>query len=401
MRIRRSIRGASVSMSRFDPRLISEPLEQRRREGTLRQRTIISSRRGSRITVDGREYVNFSSNDYLGLATSPMLMAAWREGAELWGAGSGASPLVTGMTAAHEELEQFICGFLGMEAALLFSSGFAANQAAVKTFVPRGGVIHADRLAHASLAEAAMLSGARLFRFRHNDPVSLRRSLELHGPGLIITEGVFSMDGDEAPLGAILSLADEFHAPVLLDDAHGFGVLGDGGRGSVSAQGLAHSSFDLVVGTFGKAFGTGGAFVAGERAVISCLVNFAREYVYSTHMPPCCAHATLAAMKYASRNESLRERLRENIAFFRERMACSPLEILPSRVSIQPVMAGSSARALAMSSLLRERGIFAGAIRPPTVPQGTARIRLSVTAAHTREDLELLASALDEAGRLS
>ncbi len=387
-------------MSRFDIADFQKKLDERRTEGNYRTCPVISSRTGTVIETGGRSYLNFSSNDYLGMAASEELAGAWCRGTEIWKGGSGASPLVTGLTGAHRSLESFIADFLGVEAAVLFSSGFAANQAVIKTFCRPGTFIYADRLSHASLQEAAVLSGAELRRFTHNDPDSLKRFLEKGGKGLIVTEGVFSMDGDEAPLAEILSLADRYGMPVFLDDAHGFGVHGTGGRGTVSVQGFRHGDFDLVTGTFGKAYGTGGAFVAGNRVLIEYMVNFAREYIYSTHMPPAQAYATEFSMRYVAEHEELRNRLRCNVEHFRSAMAQTGYLLGESHHSIQPLILGSSEKAVSMSSFLKSRGIFAGAIRPPTVPKNTARIRFTITSAHTGDDIAFLVESLKEAEKL-
>lgn len=387
-------------MSRFNIAQYQKKLDERRIEGNYRACPVISSRTETRIEIGGRSCLNFSSNDYLGMAASEELARAWCRGSEIWKGGSGASPLVTGLTEAHRSLEAFIADFLGVEAVILFSSGFAANQAVIKTFCHPGTFIYADRLSHASLQEAAALSGAELRRFTHNDPGSLKRFLEKGGKGLIVTEGVFSMDGDEAPLAEILSLADRFGMPVFLDDAHGFGVHGVGGRGTVSAQGFRHSDFDLVTGTFGKAYGTGGAFVAGSRVLIEYMVNFAREYIYSTHMPPAQAYATEFSMRYAAEHEELRDRLQGNVEQFRKAMEQTDYLLGESHHSIQPLILGSSEKAVSMSTFLKSHGIYAGAIRPPTVPKNTARIRFTLTSAHTGDDIAFLAETLKEAEKL-
>jgi 8-amino-7-oxononanoate synthase len=397
MRISKNTGDASDSMNRFNLKKLRQELEGRKTDNIYRSCPEVLSRNGTRITVGDREYVNFSSNDYLGMAMSGNLSEAWQRGLQIWKCGSGASPLVTGLTAAHVSLQNFICEYLGVEAVILFSSGFAANQAVIKSFCPSGTTIYADRLSHASLQEAASMTGARLNRFLHNDPASLKRYLEKGGTGLIVTEGVFSMDGDEAPLAEIIELADTYGIPVLLDDAHGFGVHGHQGRGTVSAQGLRHSDFDVVTGTFGKAFGTGGAFVAGSRTIIDYMINFAREYIYSTHMPPAQAYATEFSMRYVSEHEELREILRDNVTLFKSLMAETNCRLVNSENSIQPLILGSSEKTTMMSEFLREHGIYAGAIRPPTVPRNTARIRLTITAAHTEEDIVLLTETIREA----
>ena len=285
---------------------IRAALARRRQEGNFRSCSCVQRRSGAHIWVDGREYINFSSNDYLGMAASAVLEEAWRRGLEIWGAGSGASPLVTGMSDIHRELAAWIADFLDMEAVLLFSSGFAANQAVIKTFCGSDTVFYMDRLAHASLQDAAMHSKGRLLRFTHNSPESLERYMRKYGPGLVVTEGVFSMDGDQPPLAEILEVAERYGSDVMLDDAHGFGVLGEQGRGTVNAQNLTHDRFAIVTGTFGKAYGTGGAFVATSAENAAYMENFAREYIYSTFMPPAQAYATLRSMQYVAEEPFMR-----------------------------------------------------------------------------------------------
>jgi len=385
--------------SRFDFLKINEQLDERRAENVFRSCACIEERHGTEIRIDGRDYINFCSNDYLGLSSDPDLMKAWKDGIDIWGCGSGASPLVTGLTRAHRELQDEIKDWLGVEEVILFNSGFAANQAVVKALNGRNTVIYADRLAHASLQEASVLSGARYVRFLHNDPVSLQGKLAPR-TGMIITEGVFSMDGDEAPLAEIRKLAEDSGNIFFLDDAHGFGVHGAEGKGTVSRQGLRHRDIDVVMGTFGKALGTSGAFVAGSREFIDYMINFSREYIYSTHMAPNVAHATRKAVRIVRERDELREELRAKVDYFRSRIAQLCLTVSQSTTSIQPIIIGSSEKALQWSGKLKSFGCYVSAIRHPTVPKNTARLRVTVTANHSYEQIDKLIEGLSSCQQL-
>ncbi len=369
----------------------------RREQGLLRQRQVLQSGQGASLLIDGRRYLNFSSNDYLGAAAQPIIAAAWQQGLEEWGAGSGASPLVTGYTQAHQDLEQALARWLGVEAVLLFSTGFAANQAVLKALLKPSHRQWQDRLNHASLQEAGAMVSARMHRFRHNDMVHLATQLQ-SAAGLIISEGVFSMDGDQAPCDELLALAEASGNWLMLDDAHGFGVHGRGGRGTLDVQGVVPARVSILVGTFGKAFGTAGAFVAGSRELIDYLLNFARDYVYSTHMPASQAVATLAALHWVSQADAERAHLQQLIAYFRHEAAAAGLTLMPSTSAIQPLLVGDSGKALSWANRLREQGCWVTAIRPPTVPAGMARLRLTLTASHSFADVDLLVRALTAAG---
>lgn len=360
--------------------------------GLLRIRQPLESCGAGRIRRDGREYINFSSNDYLGAAGVPQIQAAWQQGIADWGCGSGASPLVTGYTKAHAQLEECLAEWLGVEAVLLFSSGFAANQAVIKTLLTKQHQQWQDKLNHASLQEAGALSPARLRRFQHNDMAQLASQLVPHS-GLVISEGVFSMDGDQAPCQRLLQLTQESGNWLMIDDAHGFGVHGEQGRGTLTLQGVAHSAVQIVIGTFGKAFGTAGAFMAGSRVLIDYMVNFARDYVYSTHMPPSQAVATLAALRWVQQADAERQHLRALVQQFREGATGLGLRLMPSMTAIQPVLIGDSDVAVAIATRLRELGCWTTAIRPPTVPAGSARIRVTLTAAHSSVDVSRLLDA--------
>ena len=370
-------------------------LNERAQQGLLRQRQLLQSGQGRYITLNDRRYLNFSSNDYLGLAAEPFLIEAWQEGLDRWGVGSGASPLVTGYTEAHAKLEQTLAEWLQVESVLLFSTGFGANQAVIKALLQKDHIQYQDRLNHASLQEAGAQSPAKMLRFRHNDMAHLASLLQPRS-GLIISEGVFSMDGDQAPCQQLAELAAQSSNWLMLDDAHGIGVLGEQGRGTLSQQGVASDREHIRMATFGKALGVAGAFVGGSRQLTDYLVNFARDYVYSTHMPPAQAHAISAAVAWVKQADAERAHLQALIQQFKAGIADLGLVAGESSTAIQPLIIGDADKAVAVANKLRERGLWITAIRPPTVPKGTARLRITLTAAHQPSDVSLLLNELKE-----
>lgn len=370
-------------------------LNGRARQGLLRQRQTLQSGQGRYITLNDRRYLNFSSNDYLGLAAKPFLIKAWQEGLERWGVGAGASPLVTGYTEAHAKLEQTLAEWLQVESVLLFSTGFGANQAVIKALLQKEHIQYQDRLNHASLQEAGAQSPAKMLRFRHNDMTHLASLLQPHS-GLIMSEGVFSMDGDQAPCQQLAELAAQSDNWLMLDDAHGIGVLGEQGRGTLSHQGVAPDRVHIRMATFGKALGVSGAFVGGSRQLTDYLVNFARDYVYSTHMPPAQAHAISAAVEWVKQADAERAHLQALIQQFKAGITELGLVAGESSTAIQPLIIGDADKAVAVANKLRERGLWVTAIRPPTVPKGTARLRITLTAAHQPSDISLLLKELNE-----
>lgn len=372
-------------------------LAERRAADLYRQRPLLESPQGPEAVVDGRAVLAFCSNDYLGLANHPEVIAALRAGAERWGAGGGASHLVIGHSGPHHELELALAEFTGRPRALLFSTGYMANLGAVTALVGKGDSVLEDRLNHASLLDAGLLSGARFSRYLHNDAASLASRLDkAEGNTLVVTDGVFSMDGDLADLPALCAKAREKGAWVMVDDAHGFGPLGATGGGIVEHFGLGLEDVPVLVGTLGKAFGTAGAFVAGSEELIETLVQFARPYIYTTSQPPAVACATLKSLELLQKESWRREHLNRLIQRFREGAAEIGLTLMDSPTPIQPILVGDSARALRLAALLRERGILVGAIRPPTVPAGSARLRVTFSASHSEAQLELLLLALSE-----
>jgi 8-amino-7-oxononanoate synthase len=359
---------------------------------------------GGKIRIEGRTYLNFSSNDYLNLARHPDVVAKAAEALQTTGCGATASRLVTGTLALHDELEQKLARHKGYPCALLFGSGFLANVGTIPALMGKNDHVFADKLVHASIVDAITLSRANLYRFRHNDVEHLNELLKgkttTSGRKLIVTESVFSMDGDLGPLQDIAHVAERHGAMVMVDEAHATGVFGPRGSGLVREWGL-ESSVNISLGTLSKAFGGYGGFVACSEPVRAFLINHARSLIYSTALPPPVVAAALGALQVIEASCDLGAQLLGNAAAFRNRLEEAGLNTGNSASQIIPVMVGENSKALAISQKLREHGIIAVAIRPPTVPRGTARIRLSVTLAHTKEDLEnvgqvIIATAQDE-----
>jgi 8-amino-7-oxononanoate synthase len=379
---------------------LQQDLDERNALGLLRQRRMLQSPQAPHIIVDGKSYLSFCSNDYLGLANHPRLIAALQQGAQQHGVGAGAAHLVSGHGATHHQLEHELAAFVGKPAALLFSTGYMANLGVVQALVNRGDTVLADKLNHASLNDAMQLSRAAVKRYRHNDMAHLAQLLEQAGSGrkLVITDAVFSMDGDLARLPELLALCERYDAWLLIDDAHGFGVLGGQGRGS-----LVHFRLDspriIYMATLGKAAGVFGAFVAAERVVIDTLVNHARSYVYTTATPPALASALLESLRQIENGDGLRSHLLRLIAQLRSGLRGLPWSVMPSATAIQPLLVGSNQAASNLSDRLRESGIWVAAIRPPTVPSGTARLRITLSAAHRAADVTRLIEALHELAR--
>ena len=363
-----------------------------------RHRRIVESAPGREIVVNGRTLLNFCSNDYLGLAADPRVSAAFRGGVDRWGAGSGASHLVTGHTAAHHELEEALADFTGRPRALLFGSGYAANVGTINALVGPGDHVFEDRLNHASLLDGGWLSRATFTWFNHADAADLETRLVASADSprrkLIVSDGTFSMDGDLCPLPALTAAAQRHEAWLMIDDAHGFGVHGRDGCGVVDPATHGIRDVPVLVGTLGKAFGTAGAFVAGDEVLIETLIQRARNYIYTTALPPAVAVATLESLRIARAEAWRRERLQELIARFRAGATELGLHLHPSTTPIQPVLVGESAAALALSATLESRGILVAAIRPPTVPAGTARLRVTFSALHEPADVDRLLAAL-------
>ncbi len=384
-------------------------LEQRKQAHRYRERLTrqpydsesCSSHQGAalhaQIVLDGDQYLGFCSNDYLGLAGHSDVVASLQDCSAVMGVGSTASHLVCGHSEYHHKLEREIAEFTGRERALLFSTCYMANLGVVSALTGRGDTIFEDRLNHASLIDAGLLSRAQLKRFRHNDYHHLAQLLpSASGRKLVVVDGVFSMDGDIAPLPEFVELCTQHDAALMVDDAHGFGVLGQQGGGSAEYFGLSQSQLPILVGALGKAFGTFGAFVAGSNALIETLIQFARPYIYTTAMPPALAAATSTSLALLKEESWRRDNLKQRIEQFRAGAQRLGLSLLNSNTPIQPVLLGDDARVLEVAGKLKERRILVGAIRPPTVPEGTARLRITLSAVHTQKNIEQLLQALDE-----
>ena len=375
-------------------------LAARRADNLYRQRPLLESPQGPQVVVDGQPLLAFCSNVYLGLANHPQVIEAWQAGASRWGVGGGASHLVIGHSRPHHALEEALAEFTARPRALLFSNGYMANMGAVTALAGQGDTVLEDRLNHASLLDAGLLSGARFSRYLHNDAASLASRLEKAvGHTLVVTDGVFSMDGDVANLPALAREARAKGAWLMVDDAHGFGPLGATGGGIVEHFGLSQHDVPVLVGTLGKAFGTSGAFVAGSEALIESLIQFARPYIYTTSQPPALACATLKSLELLRSEHWRREHLNTLIRQFRAGAQQIGLQLMDSFTPIQPIMIGDSAEAVRLSQQLRERGVLVTAIRPPTVPVGSARLRVTLSAAHTEAQVQLLLNALNDCWR--
>lgn len=377
---------------------IDEALADRRQADALRTRQCVAQGAGRWLVRDGQRYRNFSSNDYLGLSQHPAVVRAWQQGADKYGVGSGGSGHVSGYTLAHQQLEAGLADWLGYPRALLFISGFAANQAVIAALGKKEDRIVADRLSHASLLEAASLSPAELRRFAHNDAPHLAALLAkpIGGEQLVVTEGVFSMDGDSAPLADIALATRQANGWLMVDDAHGIGVCGDEGRGSCHARQVAP---DILIVTFGKGVGVSGAAVLCSESLADYLTQFARHLIYSTSMPPAQAAAISASLAVIRSEEGAQRRHKLNalIAQFRAGAQAQKLQVTASDSAIQPLIVGENSRALHLAAQLRANGFWVTAIRPPTVPPGTARLRLTLTAAHEPEDITQLLEILHDA----
>jgi|UniRef100_A0A7C3V6L8 8-amino-7-oxononanoate synthase len=355
---------------------------------------------GGKLRVGGRVLVNLSSNDYLGLSRDPRLIEAAREAAARWGVGAGASRLVAGHLALHREVEEKLAAFKGTEAAVIFSTGYMANLGTISALMGPGDTVFGDRLNHASIYDGIKLAGAQLVRFPHRDLNRLEALLQKAGPGrrLIVTDTVFSVDGDLAPLKEMVELKERYGAVLMIDEAHATGVLGPRGAGLAEELGLT-SRVEVHLGTFSKALGSLGGYVAGDRRLIDYLHNRARSFIYSTAMPPPILGAIGAALDLVVREPERRTYLQSEAKIFREALGQAGFDLRGSETQIVPVVAGDNARTLELAARLKERGLMAVALRPPTVTPGRARVRFSLTAAHAREDLAAAREAIIEVGR--
>jgi 8-amino-7-oxononanoate synthase len=373
-------------------------LAEREQAGLLRQLKVLDTVKGSQLGFQGKSFLNFSGNDYLGLATDPTVIAALQQGASEFGVGSTGSPLISGQQQPHQQLCDEICDWLKVEAVLLFSSGFAANQAMLLGLCAEDEVLLLDKLSHASMIDAALQLTGGYKRFLHNDLKSLETSLQnqANGFSVVATEGVFSMDGDSPDLLSVHKLCQQYQAPLLLDDAHGIGVKGQEGAGSLSAAGLANQDVQCLMANFGKALGGQGGFLASSQLVADYLTQSARHFIYSTALSPALAVAMLQSVRLCRKEQWRRDRLAENIQYCQALARHYDLALWPSDSAIQPLMIGDSHKALQVSQQLKAQGIWLSAIRPPTVPQHQARLRITLTALHQKTDLDLLFKCLSE-----
>lgn len=371
-------------------------LAERQAAGLLRRRRVVTARDAVSVEIDGRRLVNFCSNDYLGLATDARIAAAMADAARSEGAGAGAAHVITGHHRLHHELEDALAEFTGRDRALLFSTGYMANLGITSALAPRGALVVEDRLNHASLIDAGRNRGTRLSRYAHGDADAAAVLLASSDANikLLLTDGVFSMDGDVAPLPGLAAACREHDAWLVVDDAHGLGVVGANGRGSLELHGLGQDEVPVLMGTLGKAFGVFGAFVAGPDAVVETLLQHARTYTYTTALPPPVAAAALAALRIVETERWRRDRVAELTDRFRRGATERGIAITDSVTPIQPVVLGDTRRALAAQAALEERGYLVTAIRPPTVPRGSARLRVTLSAAHDEAQVDGLLDAL-------
>ena len=373
-------------------------LDQRQQQFLYRQRRTVESGCGSVLQIDGQSLINFCSNDYLGLAGHKSIAKALQAGADTYGTGSGASHLISGHSTAHQQLEEQLAEFTGRPRALLFSTGYMANMGIINALVGRHDLVLQDQLNHASLIDGGRLSRAIFKRYKHNNIEHLQSQLSFNAADrkLIVTDGVFSMDGDLAPLAAISKVAEQSNAWLMVDDAHGLGVLGATGAGIVQEHDLSIDEVPILMGTLGKSFGTFGAFVAGSEALIETLIQFARSYIYTTALPPAIACATSASLAIVRQEQWRRDHLNALIQRFRHGANALGLQLMDSYTPIQPVMINDDQLVMTVSQQLRAKGFMVGAIRPPTVPKGSGRLRICLSASHTEQHIDQLLIALDE-----
>ncbi len=372
-------------------------LNLRREEHLYRTRLNVASGCSSTLSVEGRSLINFCSNDYLGLAGHPDIGLALKQAADVYGTGSGASHLVSGHSVVHHKLEEQLAEYTGRPRALLFSTGYMANIGAINALIGRRDLVLQDQLNHASLLDGGRLSQADFQRYKHVDMASLEQRLEQSSAErkLIVTDGVFSMDGNLAPLREISRLAEKHSAWLMVDDAHGVGVLGQQGGGLVEELNMTVEQVPVLVGTLGKSFGTFGAFVAGSEALIETLIQFSRSYIYTTALPPAIAAATLASLKIVREESWRRDKLVQIVARFRRGAQQIGLQLAESNTPIQPVLINNDEKVMQVGQQLRAAGFLVGAIRPPTVPVGTGRLRITFSADHSEEQVDQLVAALD------
>lgn len=382
-----------------DPSSIKTFLSERKKQHLYRTVKVSQSAQHPMMIIDGKECLNFCSNDYLGLANHPDIVNAFKKAADKYGVGSGAAHLINGHSEEHHKLEEALAEFTGRDKALLFSNGYMANMGVISALLDRGDYLYQDRLNHASLIDAGLLSKAKMKRFKHNDTADLNRLYAKNNTSsvnsMIVTDGVFSMDGDEAPIRNLAEIAKKQDAWLMVDDAHGFGVLGEHGAGLLEQEDLNQTDVPVLMATLGKACGTSGAFVAGNEDLIEYLKQTARTFIYTTAMPPSIAAATLISLKLIKEESWRREKLAGLIKQFKLGANQLGVELMESNTAIQPILIGSTEDALKVSLALSEQGILVTAIRPPTVPDGLSRLRVTFSANHTEENVNQLLNALE------
>ncbi len=382
-----------------DPNAIRAYLKEKQQQQLYRSVHSSESPQQPRRVIDGKQLLTFCSNDYLGLANHPDVLKAFKQAADKYGIGSGSAHLISGHSVEHQKLEEELAEFTGRDRALLFSTGYMANLGVVNALLEQGDYLFADRLNHASLIDAGLLSKANMRRYAHNDAAALQKlyvSKKVNN-SMILSDGVFSMDGDVAALKPLANIAKQQQAWLMVDDAHGFGVLGETGAGLLQQQGMGQQDVPVLMATLGKAIGTAGAFVAGSDELVEFLIQTARTYIYTTAMPPAIAAATRASLKLVKEESWRREKLQQLINQFKQGAAQLGLGLLPSNTAIQPVVVGDVGLAIKISEQLEQMGILLVAIRPPTVPQGTARLRITFSASHTEKDVGFLLDSLESA----
>jgi len=384
-----------MSLSQFS---LNEQLNNLKQQNLYRSRRIIDSPQNTEIIIDGKKNLNFCSNDYLGLANHPQVIAAFKQAVDKYGVGSGSAHLICGHSTAHHALEEELAAFTQRDRALLFSTGYMANLGVISALVGKGDSVLEDRLNHASLLDGGLLSGTTFKRYLHGDDENLALKLKTcTGKTLIVSDGVFSMDGDLAPLPQLIEIADKNQAGLMIDDAHGFGVLGNKGGGVCEYYQVNQNAMPILVGTFGKSFGTAGAFVAGSEELIETLIQKARTFIYTTALPAAIAQATRASLELVIKENWRREKLTALIKQFRNGAKQLNLNLMDSTTPIQPLLIGDSQQVVRLSQNLFQQGFLVSAIRPPTVPQGKARLRVTFSANHQTKDVDLLLSALEKA----
>ncbi|MCF6191039.1 MAG: 8-amino-7-oxononanoate synthase [Cocleimonas sp.] len=381
-----------------DSKLIKAFLKEKQQSHLYRKAHISRSPQQPHMQINGKSMLTFCSNDYLGLANHPEVLKAFKQAADKYGVGSGAAHLISGHSIEHQKLEEELAEFTGRDRALLFSTGYMANLGVVNALMERGELIFADRLNHASLIDAGLLSNAKMKRYVHNDMGALQKLLDKNTTKntMILSDGVFSMDGDIAPVKQLADIARQQNAWLMIDDAHGFGTLGATGAGLLEQENLSQQDAPILMATLGKAIGTAGAFIAGSHELIEYLIQTARTYTYTTAMPPSIAAATRASLKIVQNESERREKLNQHIQQFKAGASELGIELMPSDTAIQPIVIGNTEKALKTSTQLQKEGILVTAIRPPTIPEGTARLRVTFSAEHTTEDVAILLMALEK-----